>query len=750
MRFIRGDSLKEAIERFHADTALRTDPGRRSLELRKLLRRFLDACNVIEYAHSRGVLHRDIKPGNVIVGRHGETLVVDWGLAKATGKSDPSSGERTLRPSSASGSAETLPGSALGTPAYMSPEQAEGNLEALGPRSDVYSLGATLYSLLTGRPPFAGEPGEVLRAVQRGEFRPPRALDPAIDRALEAVCLKAMTLRPGDRYGTCRALAEDIERWMADEPVAAWREPLSRRLRRWARRHRTAVAGAVAALLAGLIGLAAVATVQARANTTLGAKNLQLTEEKKKTEEALAESEESRQQAEAVSRFLVEAFRSPDPTQDGRQVKVVDVLDRASAQLDHEFGGSPATRGALLNALGNTYRGLGLYDQAVTVYTKVLAVRESALGPDHADTLASRSNLGVAYWFAGRLPEAIALHEGTLQRLEAKLGPDHPATLNSRTSLAVAYWSAGRLDEAIALHKGTLKRREVKLGPDHPATLASRSNLALAYYTAGRVSEAIVLHEATLKLKEAKLGPDHPDTLTDRGNLAAFYRAAGRLSEAIALHEGTIQRLEAKLGPDHPDTLNTRANLANAYAHAGRMAKAEGLYREVLARRRKTLKPDSPLLANDLTRLGRILLENSRWSEAEPLFREALVIRTKATPDDWARYDVMSVLGDSLLGQGRYAEAEPLLVAGYEGIKAREARTTAQEKVRLREAAERVIRLYESWGKTDQAAAWKTKLGCPTCRPTSSPGPEPTGTRIDFQLLLMDLAMPADPFARSD
>src|SRR5437868_4471590 len=175
MRFIRGDSLKEAIEAFHADERMKSDPSRRSLELRKLLRRFLDVCNAIEYAHSRGVLHRDIKPGNIIIGRHGETLVVDWGLAKATGQADPGSAERTLMPSSAGGSAETRAGSALGTPSYMSPEQAEGQLDRLGPRSDVYSLGATLYCLLTGRPPFEGDDiGEVLRKVQRGDFPAPR------------------------------------------------------------------------------------------------------------------------------------------------------------------------------------------------------------------------------------------------------------------------------------------------------------------------------------------------------------------------------------------------------------------------------------------------------------------------------------------------------------------------------------------------------------------------------------------------
>src|SRR5262249_42841315 len=176
----------------------------------------------------------------------------DWGLAKATGQADPSSGERTLRPASASGSAETLPGSAMGTPAYMSPEQAEGNLDRLGPLSDVYSLGATLYCLLTGQPPFAGEIGDVLRAVQRSDFRPPRTLDPRIDPALDAVCLKAMALRPEARYGSPKALADDIERWMADEPVTAWREPWTRTVARWLTRHRTGVTAAVAALLAGV------------------------------------------------------------------------------------------------------------------------------------------------------------------------------------------------------------------------------------------------------------------------------------------------------------------------------------------------------------------------------------------------------------------------------------------------------------------------------------------------------------------
>ncbi len=377
MRFIRGESLREAIDRFHKDNALKKQHGRRSLELRKLLRRFTDVCNAVDYAHSRGVLHRDLKPANIIVGTHGETLVVDWGLAKPLGHAEPGSDsdERTLVPSSSSGSGETLPGSALGTPGYMSPEQARGDLQRLSPRSDVYSLGATLYCLLTGRPPFEGDDiQQVLRKAKWGEFAGPRQLDRSIDPALEAVCLKAMTFAPEHRYATCRVLADDIERWMAGQRVTAWEEPLSRRVRRWGGR---AIVATAIALLAGLVALAVVQTrairelkkANAAANRALG-ESIQAKDE---TDLALARSEESRERAEAVRKLLTDAFRSPQGTQDGRQIKAVDLLDQASGKLAKDLAGSNATRGALLQAIGEMYLGLGIYEKLPDLPAEVFA-----------------------------------------------------------------------------------------------------------------------------------------------------------------------------------------------------------------------------------------------------------------------------------------------------------------------------------------------------------------------------------------
>ena len=418
MRFIRGDTLKEAIERHHADAAA-GDADRRSLELRKLLRRFLDVCNAIDYAHSRGVLHRDIKPGNIIVGRHGETLVVDWGLAKATGKGESGGDERALVPSSGGGSSETLPGSALGTPAYMSPEQARGDLDGLGPRSDVYSLGATLYCLLTGMPPFEGDDvGAILRAVQKGDFVPPRQLEPAIDRALEAICLKAMAQRPEDRYGSCKALADDIERWMADESVIAWKEPWNRKLVRWLTRHRTGVTAAGAAMLMALAGLGAVSGVQARANgelkrandalSTANARVVQANSELKEANENVTRANSELQAANVRERerfdLAMDAIKlfhgeiSKDLLLKEQQFGklrgkllrgAADFYGRLERLLEQRTDkGSRKALGRAYEELGQITGDIGTSNEALEVVRKAIALLRSLAGePDADDTI---------------------------------------------------------------------------------------------------------------------------------------------------------------------------------------------------------------------------------------------------------------------------------------------------------------------------------------------------------------------------
>ena len=367
------------------------------------------------YAHGRGILHRDLKPANVMLGRYGETLVVDWGLAKAAGRPDgePSTSDGSLELSRAGAGVSTEPGSWLGTPSYMSPEQAAGRIDQLGPASDVYSLGATLYNLLTGKVAFEGtDVFALLAKIRAGDFPPPRSVDPTIDPALESVCLKAMALAPGDRYASCRALADDVKRWAADEPVSARREPASARLARWARRHRTAVA-AMGLSLATAVILLTVSNVMVRnAQRETARCIVRIKEEQGRTVEALQRADANfRRARQAVEDYFTNVSEDILLDEPGMQ-PLREKLLRTALEYHQGFlkerandRGIEAELAVSHRRYGNIAFLLGRHDEVLRTYQSALEGFEE-LARQHPDrpeykrqvamTLADRGNMYAA------------------------------------------------------------------------------------------------------------------------------------------------------------------------------------------------------------------------------------------------------------------------------------------------------------------------------------------------------------------
>jgi serine/threonine-protein kinase len=663
MWFIRGDSLKEAIEHFHRSAP--ADPGARSLELRRLLRRFTDVCNAIEYAHSRGVLHRDIKPGNVIVGRHGETLVVDWGLAKATGRSDPHADEieRTLKPSSACGSAETLPGQVLGTPAYMSPEQARGDLAALGPPSDIYSLGGTLYCLLTGTAPFAGDAADVLAAVERGEFRPPRAVDPSIDRGLEAICLKAMVTRPEDRYSSARALGEDVERWLADEPVAARAEPLPARAARWVRRRRTLVTAAAAVLAVALAGLTAGTALLGRAN---------------------ARAEAARERAEAsfeIARAAIDRnYKLVNDAAELKGVPRLEALRRALLETTREFyrkfleerrddahvagglGLAHLRLGSIDEALGFRDRAIDETRRAVGIFERLAAERPH--GQDFRGSEAEAlSQLGLLLGAAGSNDQAERVHRRAAV-LKESLAAENPGDSSLQSDLAgilnnlamVERESGRSADAERSLHHALeiqedLVRRFPKVQRYRVFLANHRSNLGLLYHQIGRPGTAIDWFRQAVDLCEglAAEAPENPGYRKDLAaahlNLAVVEVAQGRLDRA----EAGFRRAEGLFGQlarESPDLAEYPYSWAAALHNLGRVEEDRGQTERAEAAYRKAQEISDRLVeehpdvveyrdqqAKHLNNLGSLYHRTGRLRQAVEAYRLAVDIRERLARD---------------------------------------------------------------------------------------------------------------------
>jgi tetratricopeptide (TPR) repeat protein len=368
----------------------------------------------------------------------------------------------------------------------------------------------------------------------------------------------------------------------------------------------------------------------------------------------------------------------------------------------------PATLTAM-NNLAVLLQDRGKLDEAETLFRDT-ARRRRAEGPEHVDTLFAINNLANLLQVRGKLDEAIALRRGNLEGRIHSQGENHSDTLNERNALAWLLQQRGDLAEAETLFRRNLEARLQVSGPDHLSTLTA-TQILINFYTAhGRAALAVKVREESLNLLESKFGPDHPQTLRSRSYLAVNLRAAGRTTEAVALLESILKLQESKLGPGHADTFYTRYELLSAYESLGRWADAETLRRDVVAIRRTATEPGSQNLADALYWLGDNLVKQSKWSEAELALRECVAIRQGGIPDTWPPFGAMSLLGEAMSGEGRYAAAEPFVVRGYEGMKAREAKIEARYKSHFLAAEKRLVRFYEAWDKPAQANVWALKL----------------------------------------
>jgi eukaryotic-like serine/threonine-protein kinase len=639
------------------------------LTIRERIELFIPVCRAIQHAHQKGIIHRDIKPSNVLVAeQEGEPVpkVIDFGLATALGHQ---LSDATMM---------TNLDAVAGTFQYMSPEQAELGRRDIDTRSDVYSLGAVLYELIAGTTPLERESMakasyvEILRQIREMEPPPPSVrtrrsgistesaalwrsapaqLPKLLDGELDWITMKALEKDRTRRYETVNSFARDLERYLDGEPVEAAPPSTAYRMGKFVRKHRVwlATAAAFTALLAaGVVVTSLMAVRASRAEQEARAVNDFL-------------------QSDLLAKASANNQAGPD-TKPDPNLTVRTALDRAATRIEGKFKTQPLIEASIRQTIGNTYKDLGLYAEAQRQMERVLYLRRRTLGEKHQDTLASMNNLAQLYWYQGKYAKGEPLLNEVAQLQRRVLGEDHPDTLDSLGTLGVLYLSQGKYAQAEPLISKVLEARRRVLGEDHKDTLGSMGNLAVVYLRQGKYAQAEPLLNEVVELQRRVLGGDHPDTLTSMNNLAALYRTQGRYAQAEALYARVVETRRRVQGEDHPETLD------------------------------------------ELAALGRVRLLEQEYAEAEATLRQALKGNEKTRPEAWQRYYSQSMLGASLAGQGKYVEAEPLLLSGYEGGAQRQSTMSAGDRSFLAEAGERIVKLYQSWGKPDKAAEWRQKL----------------------------------------
>ena len=732
-----------------------------ALSTRARLELFLEVCEGVQHAHQKALIHRDLKPSNLLVtvvdGRP-QPKIIDFGIAKAIGYRLT---QETLF---------TEFGEVIGTPDYMSPEQADTVGQDVDTRTDVYSLGVVLYQLLTGELPLeakglrAGGQDSLRKLLQ--EVEPPlpssrvtggtgaqaerRGTEPGILHRelkgdLDSIVMKALEKERDRRYGSPAELAADITRYLRSEPVVARPASAAYRLRKYVHRHRIRV-GFVAGLAVLLIGFAVTMGLEAR-RTAIERDRANLERDRTRRE---------REVSDKVSAFLASMLADVNPRELGDalwkdlhlragaasrarglpEAKVAEtlssldsalvgvsstdtalhlldeqVLARAGRTIEQEMGSAPKIAGRLEHTLGVTYLSLGLYRRAEEHARRALDIRRSAFGPEDPDTLRSAASLANVYLREGKLSEAEALHRETLEAKRRVLGPNDPDTIWSMSALASTYFNEGRHHEAEELYLQALSAARTVLGPEHPGALAMMGNLALVYWNEGRADESEKLNREVLEVHKRTLGPEDPQTLRGMSNLADGLRDRGRYADAEKLFRETLEISQRVLGPEHPETLLYAANLGNTYADEGRYDEAEKILEECLRTKRRVLGPDHPYTLDTVANLSRTYDGQRRFAEAEKLGREAV--------NGWERLriadreevgDARLALGRALTGLRRFPEAERQLLEAERVL-------SKEQSARQRACLEALAAMYEGWeraepgrGHQKQAATWRAQV----------------------------------------
>ena len=740
------------------------------LSTHERLELFNRVCDGVQHAHQKAIIHRDLKPSNILVTEvDGQPAprIIDFGVAKALGQKLT---DQTLF---------TRVGTLVGTPEYMSPEQALSFGEDIDTRTDVYSLGIILYELLVGEPPLDLHKiaiQEFLRRLREEEPSKPSAkvreqnpvtasevagkrqtepfaLAKQMRGDLDAITLKALEKDRSRRYGSPADLAADVARYLKQEPVTAIAASRVYRARKFAHRHRAALLAFAAFLL---VLVAAVFVSMWEATQAEQAKRVALEERDRANAEADTERaidsflrNDLLGQANPVIQSRVDTTADPNLT-------VRAALDRAAVQISTAFKDKPIVEAAVQETLGNAYVQLGLFTKGRQHLQRALALRRNALGPDSPPTLDSMSDIA---WdllrFEHKYAEAQSILENVLDKRRRVLGENHFDTLRTMVNLGGLNRLQGKLSRSELLLTEAIKGFERLGDPSAWPALAARNDLALLYERQRRIADAETLFNMVLEEYRRQVGQEHPSFLNTSNNLAVLYREQGMFERAEPLLKEVVRVRRRILGDEHSETQRAVYDLALLYKYESRYKDAEQLMLTVLDVRKRVLGPEDDATLNAMNNLGQIYYAEGSYSKADVVLTEALRIQRRigraviATllslaslrleqhkyllaekiaretetalegkkSNQWVRGACQVLLGASLAGQRKYATAESLLLSGYQdSLQYENANPSAGSRLRLQKYESWIVQLYRAWGKPHPAEEWQRRLDATSVR----------------------------------